>query len=264
MIPNDALESVMIGDFTKREGKIMNYIFRNGYGYGYRFSKCKRDVSRIAKYTGLDRSHINATIRGLIAKKVIKIEQGYILFIWLTEQDAVVGGDGEEMRPKQPREKAKTASEESRPKQPQKKAETATDYGQNSLEHSGNTLTDSNLPSPKENRKEKRNPHTPTNGGLSIDDSFNQIWKIYPKKVSKAAAKKAFQKIKPKKELFNVMKKAIETHSRSREWATHNGQYIPHLSTWLNNKRWEDELETPVQTGFGFGNNETEQEEYEL
>jgi len=264
MIPNDVLESVTIGDFTKREGKLMNYIFRNGYGYSHRFSKCKRDVSRIAKYTGLDRSHINATIRGLIAKKVIKIEKGYILFIWLDEQDAVVGGDREEERPKQPRDKAKTASEEGRPKQPQKKAETATDYGQISLEHSGNTLTSSDLPSPKENRKEKRNPHTPINGGLSLDDLFNQIWAIYPRKVSKAAAKKTFQKLEPNEKLFATMIKAIEIQSSSRDWTKENGQFIPHLSTWLNQQRWEDELETITQTGYGLGDNHTRQKGYGL
>jgi len=254
MIPNDELESVTGGDFTKRELKFLLYVFRNGYGYkNRRFSECKRDVDRIAKCTGLDRSHINATIRGLIAKKVIKIEQGYILFIWLNEQDDAVVRDGEEMRPKQPREKAKTASEESKPKQPQNKAETATDCGQNSLVGSCNMVTDSELPSPKENRKEKRNPHTPTNGGLSVDDLFNQIWALYPKKVGKALAKEAFQKIKPNKMLFDTMIKAIETHSSSRDWTKENGQYIPHLSTWLNQERWEDELETTTaQTAFGF------------
>jgi phage replication O-like protein O len=270
MIPNDELESVTGGDFTKRELKILLYIFRNGYGYNKRrLSKCKRDVGRIAKNTGIDRSHVNATIRDLIAKKVIKIEQGYILFIWLNEQDDAVVRDGEEMRPKQPREKAKTASEESkpkqprekakttskesRPKQPQNKAETATDCGQNSLVGSCNMVTDSELPSPKENRKEKRNPHTPTNGGVLIDDSFNQIWKIYPKKVSKAAAKKAFQKIKPNKELFDTMINAIEAQKRSHDWIKDDGQFIPYLSTWLNKARWEDELETTTaQTAFGF------------
>ena len=195
------------------------------------------NVNRIAYDTSLDRSHVWKTLHQLEGKKVLTLGENEIRFNKHANEWAM----------------AKTATNNVRPKQPQKKAKTATDYGQNSLEYSGNTLTDSDLPSPKENRKEKRNPHTPTNGGLSLDDSFNQIWAIYPKKVSKAAAKKAFQKIKPNKELFNTMTKAIKTHSRSRDWTKENGQYIPHLSTWLNQERWEDELETTTaQTAHGF------------
>ena len=252
-VPHGVFELMMRRGLSKREYMVMLYIIRHGYGYNKAQSECVRNVGRMVEYTGLDRSHINTTLRQLVEKGIISIEQDKIRLI-------LESGDGLEAETASGKGqnslvgvKAKTASEESRPKQPQKKAETATDYGQNSLEYSGNTLTDSDLPSPKENRKEKRNPHTPTNGGLSVDDLFNQIWALYPKKVGKALAKKAFQKIKPNKELFDTMIKAIETHSSSRDWTKENGQYIPHLSTWLNQERWEDELETTTaQTAFGF------------
>ena len=29
---------------------------------------------------------------------------------------------------------------------------------------------------------------------------------------------------------------------KSKEWKKENGKYIPHPTTWLNQKRWEDEL----------------------
>ena len=252
-VPHGVFELMMRRGLSKREYMVMLYIIRHGYGYNKAQSECVRNVGRMVEYTGLDRSHINTTLRQLVEKGIILIEQDKIRLI-------LESGDGLEAKTASGKGrnslvgvKAKTASEESRPKQPQKKAETATGYGQNSLEYSGNTLTDSDLPSPKENRKEKRNPHTPTNGGLSVDDLFNQIWALYPKKVGKALAKKAFQKIKPNKELFDTMIKAIETHSSSRDWTKENGQYIPHLSTWLNQERWEDELETTTaQTAFGF------------
>ena len=144
-IPNDVIEAVMRAGFTKRERLMLDYIFRNGFGYNRPFSKCERDVSRIAKYTRLDHSHINATIRALIAKKIIKIEQGAILFIWDIEQEYDVEGASEEMGPKQPREKANTALVE----------------GQYSLEYSCNTLTNSDLPLPKESLYKKETPISP-------------------------------------------------------------------------------------------------------
>jgi len=247
-VPHFKLEDLMAGKYSKLELLVQLYMIRNGYGYHEVDSECDRNVGRMIECTGLDRSHINKTLRQLVKKGIILMDQEKIRFPSET-------GD---------RAEAETASEESRPKQPREKAKTALVDGQNSLEHSGNTLTDSNLPAPKENRKEKINPLAPTNGGLSLDDSFNQIWAMYPKKVSKAVAKKAFQKIKPNKELFDTMVKAIETHSSSRDWTKENGQYIPHLSTWLNQERWEDELESTTQTGFGFANHETEQEGYGL
>ena len=36
---------------------------------------------------------------------------------------------------------------------------------------------------------------------------------------------------------------AIDKGKSSKQWNKENGQYIPNPSTWLNQKRWEDELE---------------------
>lgn len=38
------------------------------------------------------------------------------------------------------------------------------------------------------------------------------------------------------------MLNAIETAKQSRQWNKDNGQYIPNPATWLNQKRWEDEI----------------------
>jgi len=263
-VGNEIMEDVTREDFTKREYKMILWTIRNGYGFKREQSECDLNVTQIAADTGLDRSHVWKTIHLLNSKNVLMLGEGKVRFNRHADQWIMAKTATNEVWPKQPQTMAKTATNKVRPKQPQHMAKLATNCGQNSLEHSGNTLNDSGLPSPKERKKEKRNPHTPTNGGLSLDESFNQIWKIYPKKVSKAVAKKAFQKIKPNKELFDTMKKAIELHSRSRDWTKENGKYIPHLSTWLNQERWEDEIETTAQTGFGLGDNYIEQKGFGL
>ena len=35
---------------------------------------------------------------------------------------------------------------------------------------------------------------------------------------------------------------AIEQQKESAQWSKDNGQFIPHPTTWLNGKRWEDEV----------------------
>lgn len=38
------------------------------------------------------------------------------------------------------------------------------------------------------------------------------------------------------------MLQALEIQKRSEQWQKAKGQYIPHASTWLNGRRWEDEV----------------------
>ena len=73
------------------------------------------------------------------------------------------------------------------------------------------------------------------------EQKFSLFWNAYPKKVSKAAAEKAFNKLKPDDELLETMFEAIEQQKRSAEWQKDGGQFIPYPATWLNGRRWEDE-----------------------
>lgn len=76
---------------------------------------------------------------------------------------------------------------------------------------------------------------------------FGTFWKAYPKKVGKGAAEKAFAKAKPDDALTEKMLSAVEAAKRSSQWRKDGGQYIPNPATWLNQKRWEDELPEEAQ-----------------
>ncbi len=76
-------------------------------------------------------------------------------------------------------------------------------------------------------------------------ERFDRFWAVYPKKVGKGDARKAFAKIKPSEELTQKMIRAVEVAKKSVEWTRDGGQFIPYPSTWLNQARWEDEL-TPI------------------
>lgn len=73
------------------------------------------------------------------------------------------------------------------------------------------------------------------------ETQFNDFYEKYPRKVKKQDVKKWFQKNKPSSELFSSIMSSLEQFRGSKDWLKDNGQYIPYPSTWLNQKRWEDE-----------------------
>ena len=79
-------------------------------------------------------------------------------------------------------------------------------------------------------------------GGKDCSDLFNQFWDAYPKHIAKQSAVKAFEKLKPAEKLLEAMLKAIEMQKESKQWEKDGGAFIPYPATWLNQRRWEDEL----------------------
>lgn len=79
-------------------------------------------------------------------------------------------------------------------------------------------------------------PPNPPLGG-----DFEVFWQAYPRKAGKDAARRAFDKRKPSRELVQLMLRAIEQQRQSDQWRKDGGQFIPNPSTWLNQGRWADE-----------------------
>jgi hypothetical protein len=76
----------------------------------------------------------------------------------------------------------------------------------------------------------------------AFDEQFGRFWNVYPRKVAKGDAEKAWRKLNPPIETVEKMLKAIESAKASPDWQKDSGQFIPYPATWLNGKRWEDEL----------------------
>lgn len=100
---------------------------------------------------------------------------------------------------------------------------------------------------PRTKNQEPSNPPISPKGG---DVRFEQFWKAYPRKQGKGAAEKAFAKAKLNGH-FDSMLTALEVHKRSEQWQRDGGQFIPNPATWLNQRRWEDEI---AQVGNGPAN----------
>jgi|GEM_PF-382406 len=77
----------------------------------------------------------------------------------------------------------------------------------------------------------------------TVDKRFGKFWAVYPKRVGKAMAKKAWDKLKPSEELLEKMIKTLGEWSVSEQWTRDKGKYIPYPATWLNRGGWEDEIQ---------------------
>jgi len=94
----------------------------------------------------------------------------------------------------------------------------------------------------KKEKKEKIPPTVPPKG----TNGFSEFWEAYPRKVGKRAAERAWRRIKWSKELQQQILNSVAEHTYSPDWTRENGRFIPHPTTFLNQGRWDDELE-PVR-----------------
>jgi hypothetical protein len=94
--------------------------------------------------------------------------------------------------------------------------------------------------------RSKPTPGHPTPG-------FEAFWAAYPKKVKKQEAVSAWKKLGPDEALTAAIMRAIDSAKGSPDWRKENGRYIPHPSTWLNGRRWEDEFQLAPVTPFPSG-----------
>ena len=75
------------------------------------------------------------------------------------------------------------------------------------------------------------------------DGLFDQFWSVYPKRVAKKAARRAWDKLHADEALLDKMLAALEWQTKLDSWTREGGRYIPNPATWLNAARWEDEQE---------------------
>jgi uncharacterized protein YdaU (DUF1376 family) len=79
-------------------------------------------------------------------------------------------------------------------------------------------------------------------------EHFEDFWKAYPRKTNKENARKVWARLKPNAELVEIMKKAI----KDQKLSAIEQRFICHASTWLTNKRWEDEVTTTQKPLMGW------------
>ena len=80
-------------------------------------------------------------------------------------------------------------------------------------------------------------------------DPFDQFWKLYPRRVAKADARKAWAKIRA--EDRQKILEVLPDHLKQDQWTKDGGQFIPYPASWLNGERWEDDLVIQIKSQLG-------------
>lgn len=93
------------------------------------------------------------------------------------------------------------------------------------------------------------NNHKPITNNQEYIDRFDIFWKQYPRKVAKPNALKSWLKIKPDDVVLKKMLDAIN----HQQLPSKEIQFVPHPATWLNAKRWEDEITAPTTNVMNMG-----------
>lgn len=79
-----------------------------------------------------------------------------------------------------------------------------------------------------------------TTWGSNMTLPFDAFWSVYPRRVAKGHARKAFDKackLAPAEQIISAAAKFSEVSADTDK------QYIPHPTTWLNGERWDDDLD---------------------
>lgn len=112
----------------------------------------------------------------------------------------------------------------------------------------GNLRPDSE--SDSDSSKNSKNTEKPSTRARAVSDEreawFAEVWEIYWRHIAKAAALKAYLKhVEDEQVRVNVRLAVI---AQRPAMLAREPDKRPHFSTWLNQHRWEDEIEEPSKT----------------
>ncbi|MDL2276356.1 hypothetical protein LJC02_01760 [Breznakia sp. OttesenSCG-928-G09] len=82
---------------------------------------------------------------------------------------------------------------------------------------------------------------------IEKEAAWLKFWSLYPNKKDKAKAETKFKKICVNDAIYTEMMNGLNVQRRTADWLKENGRFIPLPTTWLNGKRWQDEVEVSVE-----------------
>lgn len=79
---------------------------------------------------------------------------------------------------------------------------------------------------------------------------FGEFWKLYPRKVAKTNAEKAFKKKCKDEQTYTAIMRGLQNYVTACKGK--DPQYIAHPATWINGERWNDEVATKTKSSNPF------------
>ena len=111
--------------------------------------------------------------------------------------------------------------------------------GENNTSNSTEEYPPYSPPKGKAPARKRKRSNEPKEAPDWKPERFAAFWAAYPCGKSKQAAIRAWDKLRPDDALIHEMALGLKRAMKSEEWQ--RGIGIPYASTWLNNRRWEDE-----------------------
>ena len=93
--------------------------------------------------------------------------------------------------------------------------------------------------------------NTIDNKDINISTEFETLWKMYPRKIGKPKAFKAYERARKSGTTFEEVEQGIKAYCRQIEALKTETEYIKHGVTWFNNKAWEDEYNFTARKTYG-------------
>jgi hypothetical protein len=106
----------------------------------------------------------------------------------------------------------------------------------------GNSLlTEQNLTELNGREENRTGPALKRGVRVSDPNGFDAFWKLYPKGRKRQEAVKAWIKLAPDADLQERILSALSWQRLQPDWMKESARFAPDASTYLNNRRWEDE-----------------------
>ena len=227
-IANEILEQLMKIHLSPNQWQVLICILRKTYGFHKKVDYIAN--CQIIESTGLCKAVVSRVLSTLESMNIITrqgknigFQKNWESWIKLAEQSTKVSRT---VNSQKLAEQSTLATELAEQSTPEKLAISTSELAEQSTKVSSPAVTQK-----KYITIQKKN----------IYNHFSKFWETYPKKVGKGYAEKAFFKISPDDCLLEIMLNAVIVQSKSEQWQSDGGKYIPHPASWLNGRRWEDE-----------------------
>jgi phage replication O-like protein O len=205
-IANEIAEALMRTNLSAYQSRIIWAIFRKTYGYQKKEDWISN--SQLVGLTGMRKSHVSRTLKGLIERNMVT-KSGRKLSFQKDYEQWRPSPEGVPSHQKLPREVTKLPEQVPRSYQ------------------DGGT-------------QKKEKIYTKEKGILN---SFERFYEAYPKHIARKEALKEWRKLSPDEVLQKKILEAIEKQRRSPSWQRDDGRFIPSPAKWLAGERWNDEVE---------------------
>lgn len=171
-------------------------------------------------------------------RRMVRVDGGYLILNYMDYRDK---DHGNALRQKRYRERLKNRLSKGSTSSPQQSTDVHNDTRHPVTDNVTNDVT---VTHSRSRSRSIVQPHTLSPDG---DRAWVKFWEAYPRKTSKRTAYAAFVRAKiTEHDILEQVLAALEQHKATDQWQR---GVIPHAATWLNQRRWEDDLISGADLG---------------